>query len=327
MSCPTWIRGISRRLLGTSDGASAGGRTRRVLVLILAVVTCVCVWRGWLHPASLPFVIGEFDPGGGGGGGSDTPFLLSILQYIWSVLVGLINFLNRVLNAIVDQLVAMAKTIAQGVVQLGKFFTRIWSLLRRFWTDVLKPILVKVGKLIEALKHLLERIFKPIIDIITKVRGWLQKIYNNFVKPILDIIDAFRLFLRGLGALGVDWAKDLDQKLGELETKLTAPLLTAIKYLNQLASLVDRIMTLDGLFQKLIWIQSLAGYRKPTIAFLWNSHSTPITDRADVKAKYKTPAKEKTTADLGEAIEFKSGDLYDRHSELTTQMRLWLREL
>lgn len=300
-------------------------RPRRWLRLVLAIVAFVVWWKFGTR-SSLPFVVLEFD-GGGGGGNSDTPFILSLLNYIWQVILSLIGFLNQVLNAIVDQLIAVAKTVAQGIVQLGRFFVRVWALLRRFWTDILRPMLVKVGKLIEALKHFLERIFKPIIDVITKVRGWLQKIYKDVLRPILDIIDAFRLFLRGLGALGVDWAKELDRKLGELEDQITAPLLTAIRYLNQLASLIDRIMTLDGLFQKLIWIQSLAGYRKPTINFLWNSHSTPIGDRADVKAKYKAPSKDVTTSDLQEYLEFRGGAMHEKYSELAQQMRIWLRDV
>lgn len=297
-------------------------RWLRVLLAIVALI----VWWKWGAAASFPIVVGEFG-GGGGGGDPDVGILSQILAYVWSVLVGLIGFLNQVLNAIVDQLIAVAKTVAREIVQLGKFFVRVWSLLRRFWTDVLRPVLVKIGKLIETVKQFLERLFKPIIDVITKVRSWLQKIYNQVLRPILDIIDAFRLFLRGLGALGVDWAKDLDQKLGQLEDKLTAPLLTAIRYLNQLASLIDRIMTLDGLFQKLIWIQSLAGYRKPTINFLWNSHSTPIGDRTDIKAKYKAPSKDVSVSDLKEAIEFKGGPLQEKYSELAQQMRIWLGDL
>lgn len=325
MPCPTSTRETSRRYRGASLDARRSDRARRGLVILLAILTCVLVWCGWLQPAALPFVVLEFD-GGGGGGGDDTPFILSLLAYIWRVILSLIDFLNQVLNAIVNQLIAVAKTVASGIVQLGKFFVRVWALLRRFWTDILRPVLLKIGKLIEAVKSFLERLFKPIIDIITKVRGWLQNIYKNVLRPILDIIDAFRLFLRGLGALGVDWAKELDRKLGELEDQITAPLLTAIRYLNQLASLIDRIMTLDGLFQKLIWIQSLAGYRKPTINFLWNSHSTPIGDRADVKAKYKTPSKEQTTADLQEYIGARSGAMHEKYSELAQQMRIWLRE-
>jgi hypothetical protein len=205
---------------------------------------------------------------------------------------------------------------------------RVWSLLCRFWTDVLKPLLVKVAKLIDQFRKWLEHIFKPLIDFVTKIRTWLQRIYKDVLRPILDIIDAFRLFLRGLGALGVDWAKELDQQLGRLEQKLTAPLLLAIKTVNEILGVLDRIMTLDGIFTKLIWLQSLAGYRKPTFNFLWNSQSTPLssTDLSGVKTKHKAPSKDETAADLRELLETKSGNMDTRASELADQMRIWLRD-
>lgn len=310
-----------------ASAAGASGVTlRRALVLVVVVAALFAWWYGVRTPAI--FVAGELG-GGYSGGGSDTPFLLTLISYIWSVFVSFLKWLATVLNSIVDYLIAVAKASAQGLAQLGKFFVRVWSLLRRFWTDVLRPILVKVGKLIESFRQFLARLFKPIIDVITKIRGWLQRIYKDVLRPILDIIDAFRLFLRGLGALGVDWAKELDQKLGELETKLTAPLFAAIKLVNQIAGILDRIMTLDGLFQKLIWLQSLAGYRRPTINFLWNSHSTPVdsSSLAAVKAKYKPPSVEKTSSDMREYLSFRSGDMQPKASELSQQMRIWLRNV
>ena len=135
-------------------------RLRRWLVMGLAVAVCVCVRHGWIR-AALPFVIGEFGgPGDSGGGGSDTPFLVGLINFVWSVLRGLIDFLNAVLKAIYDWLVALGRTVFNGLIALSHFFTRIWQLLRDFWTNVVRPILAKVAALIQKvhdfLKHLLQ---------------------------------------------------------------------------------------------------------------------------------------------------------------------------
>jgi hypothetical protein len=215
------------------------------------------------------------------GGGENQGFIMALLGYL---LDGL-NFVLFILSAIwawirdvlVRYVTELARAVAQGFPQLWGGLGRVLGWLKRFWTDLLKPLLRAIADGVQWLQRFLHRIFDPIIQVLTDLRKFLQRIYDTFLRPILDLIDLFRTVLRGLSVLGVDWARELDAKLAEFQRLISAPLLEAIKRVNEIASWIDRIVTLDGLFQRLIWLRTLAAYQRPVFRWAWNSQSTPLT--------------------------------------------------
>lgn len=289
------------------------------------------VWR-WAHARHphLGLVLADDFPNPQDGGGGIIDFvsslLLGLIQFVWDQLVNVANYLYSILKQVAQAFVDLAKKVAEGFVQIGKWLGKVVDVLKRFWSNVLKPLLRRIADAIAALQRFLRRIFGPVLKVLDAIRQHIRDIYSRFVRPILDVIDAFRLFLRGLSALGVDWAKELDKKLGELEDAINAPFLEIYKILNQIASVIDRILTLDGILTRLLWLQSLAGYRRPTFNYLWNSQSTPVDDDhlKNQRKENAAPEPDKVTDDLRSVLETESGDLQTRVSELETQMKIWL---
>ncbi len=299
-------------------------------LLVLAVA--VAVWRACHPHASHGLVLADEYSGDGGfgfgGGNAVVAAIIAVLQYIWDALLGFAEYALKALNFIWDALVKGLAKLAEGFVRTGQWFGKILDVLRRFWRHVLQPFLQFIGDMLRILKYELERIFGPILKLIRNAIQFVRDIYRNFVRPILDVIDAFRVFLKGLGALGVDWAKELDRKLGEFEDKINAPFLSLLHILNQIAGYIDRIMTLDGIFTRLIWLQSLGAYRRPTIRWFWNSQHRE-TDSSEIDRIHKKslpPEQDQIVASAKEVIATKTGDLGPQVSELETQMRIWLRD-
>lgn len=268
---------------------------------------------------------------GGGGGWTDyvVAILIDAVEYILSALTYVWGWIQQATRLIVDYLLDVARALAKSIVAVGKFFVRVWGWLRKFWNEVIKPIVRKIDEFIQWLQRTLKRIFGPILEVLQKIRKEIQKFYDKFLKPILDVIDALRLVLRGLSVLGVDWARELDAKLARLQQLLTEPILQAIKRINEIAGWVDRIMTLDGLFQRLAFLRTLGALQRPIIRWAWNSQSTPVSSGEIDAAKKRN--KPRTSAEIRAAVteyaRFEGGPYAARISENRTAWRSRFRNL
>lgn len=268
-----------------------------------------------------------------GGGGGFTDIMVSILvdavEYILSALTYVWTWIQQATRLLATYLLDVAKSLAKSIVAVGKFFARLWGWLRRFYTDIIKPILRKLNQFIEWLQRTLKRIFGPVLELLQKIRKEIQKFYDKFLKPILDVIDALRLVLRGLSALGVDWAKELDAKLARLQQLITEPILQAIKRINEIAGWIDRIMTLDGLFQRLAFLRTLGALQRPIIRWAWNSQSTPVSageiDAARKRNKPRTAGEIRSA--VNEYAQFGGGPYAARINENRTAWRSRFRSL
>ena len=80
---------------------------------------------------------------------------------------------------------------------------------------------------------------------------------DRYFRPILNTITVTRQILRLLARFRLKWAQELDRKLAELEDLLLFPLREALLRLNQAMNWINRIITLDGLLQRVTFIRSL----------------------------------------------------------------------
>lgn len=266
-------------------------------------------------------------PGGGGFTDIMVSILVEAVEYILSALNYVWAWIQQATRVLAQYLLNVAKSLARSIVAIGKFFGRLWGWLRRFYTDVIKPIIRKIDQFIQWLQRTLKRIFGPVLELLQKIRKEIQKFYDKFLKPILDVIDALRLVLRGLSVLGVDWARELDAKLARLQQLLTEPILQAIKRINEIAGWIDRIMTLDGLFQRLAFLRTLGALQRPIIRWAWNSQSTPVSSGEIDAAKRKNKPRSagEIRAAVNEYSQFGGGPFAARINENRTAWRTRFR--
>lgn len=192
---------------------------------------------------------------------------ITLAVLAWSVKL-LWVFATRAFNA--------AKAIGRA---FGLFGRAAWNFLEATYDKVLKPIWEHFWKWFDRARRWLEDVLRPVFKFLNKIRDTILAIYKKWVRPILDIIGAFRKVLRVLATFGLDWARALDRKLADLEALIDKPFRLLLAKINEIINIVNRIVTADGLFQRLALIRSIERDVKNILQAWHNSQSKPLTDQ------------------------------------------------
>ena len=188
-------------------------------------------------------------------------FLFTIGQFIWDLFTTVaevtIEFIWWTLQGI---WLAVTKLI-NGLGSLGslvfKGFQASWEFLKSLYEDVLKPAWDKFWQLFDRVRTWLNETFGPVIKFLLAVRDEIQCFYKTWIRPVLDVIDATRQVLKVLEALHIQWAIKLDNALGDIETWVNQKFEDLLRPLNGLINLVNRVITIDGLLQRVAMVRTL----------------------------------------------------------------------
>ncbi|HEY3042608.1 MAG TPA: hypothetical protein VGJ39_01190, partial [Vicinamibacterales bacterium] len=172
-------------------------------------------------------------------------FIIALAGWIWNGVKAAGEVTLHVLAVSVNLLWGFAREIFNGLRDFGRDlltgFRESWRFLRTLYEDVLKPAWVKFWKFIDWAKDSLDRVFRPVFKVLFRIRAELLKFYDKWIRPILDTIDVARKVLRVFSSLGLDWAKKLDQKLGQIEEKIDAPFRLLLREINRIINLVNTV--------------------------------------------------------------------------------------
>jgi hypothetical protein len=228
-------------------------------------------------------------------------------QAIWGFILGLVGLIWQGVQIAYDVLVialqwsvkflwTFATATYNVLIRFGRLvgtsLRKIWEGTRALYENVLKPGWEKFWRLFDRVRKWLDRVFGPILRYLEKVRRWILDFYTKYVRPFVDAIGIARKVLRVFASLGFDWAKALDRKLAELQDRLQAPFRLALAKINELVNIVNRVVTLDGLLQRLALIRSIERDVKYVVNAWHNSQSKPLTnaerDAAQKRVAVKT---------------------------------------
>jgi hypothetical protein len=178
----------------------------------------------------------------------------------------------------------LATTTAAFLVSTGSMLARVWDALKIVYSDVLKPALQWLDTTLKRYYEWLQKTFRPVFDFLQDVRERLRAFYNTFVRPITDTIEFIRAVNRVLLTFHIDVLQKLDRVLQQVEQRIDEPFIWINKALNEITNWLNRIVTLDGLFQRITLIKSLASYAPAWIAGFYNSQIDPAVLAAKTKA-------------------------------------------
>jgi hypothetical protein len=168
-----------------------------------------------------------------------------------------------------------ATVTANGLKFLGKEvlfgLKKAWQFFKLTYDTVIKPAFLKLQTWYRATRDWLKATFGPVLEFLKTVRDTLLCFYKTWVRPWLDLIDVTRRLLRILAALGLDWAKALDKKLGSLEALIDKPFRIVLGKVNEIINLVNTVITAGGLFQRVALIRSL----ERDYIFAWRAATNP----------------------------------------------------
>jgi len=248
--------------------------------LILLVVVEAAVWRslGGLSLIGAP-------------GGDHRPelhqaflgFLILVGSLIWKGLEVAGRVTLEVLKWMVINLSLVVTKIGNGLKALGvdllAGFRKAWDFLKITYEHVLKPAWEKFWRWFDKLRKWLDDTFGPLLQHLRDLRDALLKFWKDYVRPWLDLIDVTRRALRVLNSLGLKWAGALDAKLGEIEEAIERPFRALLAKINEVIDIVNRVITLDGLLQRVALIRSLARDYNFAWRAIANPYRKPIPDQ------------------------------------------------
>jgi len=222
-------------------------------------------------------------------------WLVAVAQAIWAGVQAFGALTLAILGHTVSLLWEFAKSVHNGLLDFSRQFlkggAKVWEFFRGLYDDVLKPAWQKFWKLVDAVRDALDRVFGPVIDILNAIRREILEFYDRFVRPVLDTIDVIQKALRVLSSAGVEWAKKLDDYLTKLEEKIQAPFTFLLRKVNEIIGIVNRVVTADGLFQRLALVRSIERDLKYIRQAWVNALSKPLTEAEKAAALAKVKAR------------------------------------
>lgn len=258
-------------------------------------------------------------------------FLLGIVEAIWKGVQVAGKITLEILQWSVKALWAFAQTTANGLKGLGQLVGRglkgVWDFFETTYEKVIKPAWLKFWRWFDKFRRWLDQTFGPVLAWLRQLRDSLLAFWKTWVRPWLDLIDVTRKGLRVLSSMGIGWARRLDAYLADLESRIEKPFLFVLSKLNEVINIVNRIVTLDGLLQRLVLIRSL----ERDYVYAWRAAVNPwtrlSTDAEQKAANDKWAGKPLATV-ITETRQYMSqgtGPNSALYNEMLQQWRIYLR--
>jgi hypothetical protein len=261
---------------------------------------------------------------------------------MWGFLVGvvgsLLGFFNTAIDAVVASLVWAVGALQAGAILLWNGikgaldlarvgFVKVWDFLKPLYDDILKPAWETFWRWFDKLRTWLNNTFGPLLKWLIKLRAELLNFWKTYIRPWLDLIDVTRKILRTLASLGLTWARALDQRLGAIEDAIEAPFRFVLGKLNEIIGIVNNVITLDGLIQRVSLLRSVVR----DYQYVWRAIVNPFVsssgtpDEQHTRAALATIPAEQVSANLQQYLADGSGPIAPAADEWAAQLGIYLR--
>jgi len=298
------------------------------------------LWFVVLAAAIAAALVASWPPASGASPGAGDPSAPPALAF-WGIFLIIVEALwkgvevaGKVALAILQYSVQLlwrgVVLLAKAARDLGQFawkgLRQAWGLLRATYDHVLKPAWKFVWKWVDKTERWLQRTFGPLVKFLRRVRKWVLDFYQDYIRPILDIIDIGRRTLRILASFGLEWARRLDRTLGEIQDAIDRPFRALLAKINEVINLVNRVVTADGLFQKLAHVRSIErDIREVSRAFAnWRSHPLTDADYQRIRERAKERSVEQVKRDVHDVLVNDSGRYANTATEMVSQWETYL---
>lgn len=179
--------------------------------------------------------------------------------------------LLRLINYLKDHIVELSRALLNGVLKLGRALARVVVSFIRLTAHAIRTLALWANRKLVALEQYLKAKFKPVLEWLKKVKAHLDEFYKSYIKPIIDTIEFIRKLNSLLLLFHIDVLKKLDNVLARVEQKIEEPFFKIYGFITELQNWINRIVTADGLFQRLALIRSMAKYAPNWINGFWNA--------------------------------------------------------
>lgn len=243
-------------------------------------------------------------------------FIHSAADAVVAALVATVQFLRA-------GIVLLGKGLKTGIFELGRGTARVLRAIKTFAIDTL-PKFVKwsYGKLLKFSAFLKQK-FAPVLRWLHTVKDHLDAIYKRFVKPVIDTIEFIRALNRTLQVFHINVLRELDSVLAQIERRIEEPFLWVRGKITAIENLIDRIVTFDGLIQRLTLIASMSKYAPHWINGFWNRQIDPAVRAGDERSRTREYPLDTASIEVEEVAAFYRGDAGRMRDEVEELIAIW----
>jgi len=192
----------------------------------------------------------------------------AVFGVIWAAIGAIGSLLGAVGGAIAASLESVVVFLAHSLGWLaghvadllhntGAMFAKVWDAAKIVYDDVLKPVAQWLHDMFNTVKDWLKRVFSPILEWANRVKAELVSLFNRFLKPVWDALDTAKHILDMLAKLHIPFAQQLDAFVTDLEKVLQENYLWLLGEVNKVIDTINGIVTLDGFFQRFVFLRTL----------------------------------------------------------------------
>lgn len=174
-----------------------------------------------------------------------------------------------------DLVVTLSRELVVAAFRLGRALARAVRDLGLLAFHGARQLAVWAYGRLVALSTWLKDQFAPVLRWLHRLKDKVKEIYDRFVRPVVDAIEFIRQLNRILQVFHVDLLAGLDRTLAQIEDTLRKPFLWVEQKITWLENTIDRIITIDGLIQRLTLLLSLQRYAPRWINHFWRRQFDP----------------------------------------------------
>jgi hypothetical protein len=201
---------------------------------------------------------------------------------------GIANFLGGIRGITAKDLLRHVTYLQDQTVKLESQHVGVfWSLGRAlggalatigtYLRDHLREFAEFVGRQVDKITKFLREKFARVLAFLKTVKDHINAWYKQFIRPIIDTIEFIRHINRVLQIFHVDVLGRLDRVLGQIEDRIEAPFDWTNRILTEVQNAIDRILTLDGLVNRIALLKSLDAYAPEWMRAFWEKQGQGIS--------------------------------------------------
>ncbi len=165
----------------------------------------------------------------------------------------------------------LGRTIGGGLSFLGGKVLDVAGFLGGGLETIGRVVFNTIASGVKIAFTVLQQGVSAVVNVVKGIRDAVTTFYGNYVQPIIDALDRTKQIATILGDLGLTTFKQLAAKISGIEQKIQEPFQIVIGKLNEVLGVLNRVVTLDGLLQRLTLFKSLLSYRVDFANFTFNA--------------------------------------------------------
>lgn len=168
--------------------------------------------------------------------------------------------LLQFLSLLKDYVLKLAQQTLIGMFRTARAIARVLRTLTHLAVNGVRAFATWAYREIVRLHDFLKDKFGPVLKWLRELKQHIRDIYDKWVRPVVDTIQFIRQLNAILELFHISLLKKLDATLATIEKRIEDPFVKLNQWITWAENQFDRIIGLDGVFQKVTLVKSMSRY-------------------------------------------------------------------